>query len=146
MIWLDLCFILGWKRNFFFKIHVQQLNRLVRSPTVIVSPFKSPVDSHSCNFEHRLVIFLHEVDLVSVLSVNVLHLATKVVLLRIKVRGVCGGGDRYCGFAVVIGWENLREGISHSHLAVECSAEEGLVRVQTSVSHSMLGGWRERVV
>ena len=93
------------------------------------------------------MVFLHEVNLVRVLSVNILHLATEIVLLRIEVRGVCGRGiNAYCAFAMVVGWENLREGISHSQLAIECSAEEGLSRIQTSISHRMLGGWGERVV
>ena len=92
------------------------------------------------------MILLHKVNLVGVLSVDVLHWLAEVVLLGIKVRGLGEGRTRDCRFAMAICWENLREGVSHSHLAIECFAEEGLSRVQTSVSHSMLGGWRERVV
>ena len=50
------------------------------------------------------------------------------------------------GLSVTVGWENLREGVSHSQLAIEGFPEEGLPRVETSILPCMLGSRRERVV
>lgn len=106
----------------------------------------SVASPHACDLQHRLVVFFHEVFLVGVLPVDVWHRVAQVILPRIEMGGVRVGGDRDCGLPVAVGREDLREGVSHSQLAIESVAEEGLSRVKTSICESMLGSWRERIV
>ena len=106
----------------------------------------SVASSHACDLQHRLVVVFHEVFLVSVLPVDVWHRVAQIILPRIEVGGVRVGGNRDRGLSMAVGWEDLREGVSHSQLAIESIAEEGLSRVETAICESMLGSGRERIV
>lgn len=82
----------------------------------------------------------------SVLSVDVLHATSQIILPRIEVRSVSMGRDCNCWFSVAVGRKDLRECVSHSKFAVESVAEEGLSWVKTSIYESMLGSRGERIV
>ena len=73
----------------------------------------SSVGTHVCDFEHRLSILFHEVHLVCVTAIDVLHPVSDVVfawveVLRVRVRG---NVSRWATMGV--GWEDLCESIPH---------------------------------
>lgn len=106
----------------------------------------SPVGAHVLDFEHRLGVLLHEVHLVRVPPVNILHPVTQVVLPRVKVLRVRVRRDVRRWVAVRVRRENLREGVSHLELPVERSVKVSLHWVKTAVLAGTLRSWAQRVV
>ena len=109
-------------------------------------PIVSSVSAHVLNFEHRLSVFLHEVHLVSILSVDILHLFAQVVLARIKVLRVRVRWNVGRGVAMRVGRENLCEGVTHLQLPVERSVKVSLHGVETAVLPGTLCSRRKRII
>ena len=101
---------------------------------------RSPVGAHVLDFEHRLGVLLHEIHLVRVPSVDILHLVAQVILAWVKVLRVRVRRDIGRGVAMGVSWENLRESVSHLQLSVERSVKVSLHGVQTAVLTSSYCG------
>ena len=107
---------------------------------------RSPVGAHVLDFEHRLGVLLHEVHLVRVPSVDILHLVAQIVLAWVKVLRVRVRGDVGCGVAMGVSWENLGESVSHLQLSVERSVKVSLHGVETAVLSGTFRCRRKRIV
>lgn len=73
----------------------------------------SSIDAHVRDFQHRFCVLFHEVNLVSVLAVNVLHFVTQVVLARIEMVRVRGRWNVSRALSMRVRWQNLRERVPH---------------------------------
>ena len=80
-----------------------------------IQPFvrNSKASAHVLDFEHRLGVLFHEVDLVSVRAVDVLHLFAQVVLARIEVLVMRVRWNVSRGCSMRVRRENLRERVPH---------------------------------
>ena len=78
-----------------------------------MGPSSSAIALHVRNFQHRLRVLLHEVNLVGVRTIDVLHLLAQVILARVEVLRVCRRWNVSRGCPVRVGRENLREGVTH---------------------------------
>ena len=85
----------------------------VGRPCLKVSSRCSSLRTHVLDLEHRLSVLLHEVHLVSVGSIDVLHLIADIVFARIEVLGVRIRRDVGRWIAVRVGRENLCERVPH---------------------------------
>ena len=95
--------------------------------------FSCDIAAHVCNLQHFLSVDLDLVHLVSVGSVNRLHLLAKVILPwveMLEVREWClvAGVSAMC-----IGWEQFRKRVPHLELPVERSVEVGWSRIKATI-------------
>ena len=84
-----------------------------------VSGLDSKVAADALNLEHRLGVFLHEVLLVGVGAVDVLHALAKIVLFGVRVHVMGVGCLVARGLTMGIRREDLRECVAHLQLPVE---------------------------
>ena len=104
------------------------------------------ISAHVRDLQHFLGVNLDLVHLVSVGSVNRLHLLAKVILpwvemLEVRVWGLVAGVS-----AMRICREQFRKSVPHLELPVESSVEVGWSRIKATIFFGTFGSWRQTIV
>ena len=114
----------------------------VANPThvgVCETPLCSEMAADTLNFEHILGILLHEVLLVGVGAVDVLHALAQVILLGVVVHKVRVAGLVARRLPMRVRGEDLRERVPHLQLPVECPVKVSRHRVKGSILDATFG-------
>ena len=112
----------------------------------ICLPTSCDISAHVCDLQHFLSVKLDLIHLVSMGSVDSLHLLTKVILpwvemLEVRVWSLVTGVS-----TMRISREQFRKSVPHLELPVERSIEVGWSRIKAAIFFGTLCSWRQSII